>query len=147
MQNLDNIIETIEELEIYDSNTPFFNFCGEVHLAKVVKCYDGDTIHCIFKISEIYRQFKIRMYEYDAPEMKPSKLLNNRDQIKNDAIMAKMKLEELILNKYVYLFCKGLDKYGRILGIIKINKDDVKSVNDIMLEGGFGYEYYGGTKQ
>ena len=49
-------------------------------------------------------------------------------------------------NQLVYIKCGGFDKYGRLLGTIYINKDDDKSVNDIMIENNHGYEYHGGKK-
>ena len=39
------------------------------------------------------------------------------------------------------------DKYGRLLGTVKLNHSDKKTVNDIMVEEGHGYPYYGGTKK
>ena len=142
-----NIIETEQELNEC-KNCAIFTFDGEIHLVKVIKCYDGDTIHCIFKCNNKYSIFNVRMYGYDSAEMKPSKSIPEpqRSEIKRNAVKAKEKLEELILNKNVYLFCKGFDKYGRILGIIKTNIDDNKSINDIVIEEGYGYVYYGGTK-
>jgi len=146
---MDTITETENELnseEIYKCN--FFSFCG-VHLARIVKCYDGDTIHCVFKFDGKYQKFKIRMEGYDTSEMKPSLKIDTgvRAQLKEKALLAKEKLESLILNKNVYLFCNGYDKYGRILGTIKLKLDDVKTVNDIMIEEGFGYDYHGKTKK
>jgi len=145
---MNNIIcETEEELNNI-TNCDFFTF-NEVHLAKVIKCYDGDTAHCIFKFNDKYQKFKIRLSGYDSCEMKQSKNqdLNIRNELKLKANLAKEKLESLILNKNVYLFCQGQDKYGRILGIIKLNLNDNKSVNDIMIDGGFGYKYEGKTKK
>jgi endonuclease YncB( thermonuclease family) len=141
------IHENDEEL---NNNTlcDFFTF-NNVHLTKVIKCYDGDTIHCIFKHDGKYQKFKVRLLGYDSCEMKQSKKLEShiRDALKLKAKLAKEKLEELLLNKNVYLFCQGQDKYGRILGIIKLNLDCEKSINDIMIEEGFGYKYEGKTKK
>lgn len=142
-----NILESVEELDKYDLNTSEFSFENEIHLAKVVSCYDGDTMHCIFKHDGKYQKFDIRMFGYDSPEMKPSKKLSNRDQIKEKGELAKQRLEELILNKYVYLYCGKFDKYGRILGVVKLSLDSEKTINDIMVEEGHGYTYFGGTKE
>jgi len=149
-----NILETEEELSKYSSknykdNIEIFSFKNQVHIAKIVDCYDGDTITCVFKHNGSYFKFKIRMLGYDSPEMKPSKKIpeEEREKIKELAIVAKKRLEELILNKNVYIFCDDFEKYGRILGTIKITLDDEKSVNDIMLEEGHGYSYNGGTKK
>lgn len=145
-----NIKEKIEELENLDTNNiPKFSFDSEIHLGKVISCYDGDTCHCTFKYNDEYKIFIIRMYGYDSPEMKPSKDIeeNKRNTMKNNALQSKHRLEELILNKCVYIFCQDFDKYGRILATIKLNIDDEKTVNDIMIEEGLGYPYYGGTKR
>ncbi len=141
------IYETNEELNSI-TNCAFFMF-NDVHLVKVIKCYDGDTMHCIFKFNGKYQKFKIRLSGYDSCEMKQSLKLEPhiRNELKLKANLAKEKLEELILNKNVYLFCQGQDKYGRILGIVKLTLDSEKSINDIMIDGGFGYKYEGKTKK
>lgn len=145
--SISNIIETVEELQNC-RDCPIFTFKGEVHLAKVINCYDGDTCHCIFKLNNQYKIFTIRMYGYDSPEMKLSLNINESERImlKEKAVLAKHRLEELILNKCVYLFCLNFDKYGRILANIKLSIDDTKTVNDIMIEENHGYVYFGGTK-
>lgn len=143
------IAETEAELNSKEiCKCKFFTFSG-VHLAKVVKCYDGDTIHCVFKIDGTYYKFKIRMEGYDSAEMKPSLKIKPeiRNELKAKALLAKQRLEDLVLNKNIYLFCNGYDKYGRILGTIRLKLDDVKSVNDMMIEEGFGYDYHGKTKK
>lgn len=144
-----SIQETRDELLQCENNRPYFDFADQIHLCKVVKCYDGDTIHCIFKHDGDYYKFKIRMYAYDTAEMRPSRSIpqNIREKEISKAKEAKKRLEELILNKIVYLYCKGYDKYGRILGVIKIDENDEKSVNDIMVEEEHGVPYYGGTKK
>ena len=142
------IIETNDELD-KQQDCIFYTLEGEIHLTKIVKCYDGDTVHCIFKHDGQYKKFHMRLYGYDSYEMKPSKqiLEPKRTELKNKAIMAKTRLESLILNKNVYLYCLEFDKYGRILGNIKINKDDLNTVNDIMINEDHGYPYFGGTKK
>mgnify|MGYP003682290127 FL=1 len=50
-------------------------------------------------------------------------------------------------NQLVYLKCSKFDKYGRVLGDIFINKYDTKSVNEIMIDNDYAYEYHGGTKK
>lgn len=143
-----NIIETVHELDNCGL-CPLFSMNGEIHLTKVIKCYDGDTIHCIFKYNGKYTTFHIRLYGYDSPEMKPSTTIleEKRKEIKTKALMAKKKLENLILNKNVYLFCMEFDKYGRLLGKIKLNLDDEQYVNDLMVNEGYGYAYFGDTKK
>ena len=144
-----SIIETEEQLNNCTDECNLFTFNGEIHLAKVVKCYDGDTFYCIFMHDGRLQKFHIRMYGYDSCEMKPSLSIPSKERIelKRKAQLAKKRIEQLILNKNVYLFCLGFDKYGRILGNVKLNKDDEKTINDTMLEEGHGSAYFGGTKR
>ena len=139
--------ETIDELNNCGI-VPFFTFKGEKHLAKVVKCYDGDTIHCTFKHNGCYNTFKIRMFGYDTAEMRPSRSLSSdvRDEIKKRALDAKNRLSELILNKIVVLDIVGEGKYSRLLGIVKLNDNDESTINDIMVQEGHGKPYFGGSK-
>jgi endonuclease YncB( thermonuclease family) len=131
------------------NNIDFFNFNDKIIEAKVIKCYDGDTIHCAFFFDNKYQKFIVRMLGYDSPEMKPKKKLyteKERIAIKIKAVEARDRLSELIMDKTVILICKKFDKYGRILGDIKLFIDDDKTINQIMIEEKHGYEYYGGTK-
>ena len=89
------------------------------------------------------------MYGYDTPEMRPSKKLQNRDEIKKKAIESREYLKSLVFNKdqLVYIKCGEFDKYGRLLGTLLINENDDESVNSLMIKNGYGYEYHGGTKK
>ena len=58
--------ETSDELKDLDkTNTQFFSLKGETHMSKIIKCYDGDTLHSIFKHNGKYQKFKVRMFGYD----------------------------------------------------------------------------------
>ncbi len=142
------IHETDEELANCTDDVPFFDFSNETHKIKVTKCYDGDTLYCIFKHDGRYQQFKIRMYGYNSAEMRQSTKLSDEEREANKAraIAAKERLESLVMDKYVYLRCDEMDKYGRILGTVYVELDDDKSVNDMMVEEGYGEPYFGGTK-
>lgn len=93
------------------------------------------------------------MYGYDSPEMKPRKNLPNRDEIKIAAIQAKEYMEKLILNRHCIFESMGYDKYGRLLGKLYYVDSDIRfytkpaSINDIMIDNGYGYPYEGGTKK
>jgi endonuclease YncB( thermonuclease family) len=86
---------------------------------------------------------------YDAPEMKPFKSDVNREKEKELACLAKNRLIQLLEKhptKLIKVECFEFDKYGRILVNIW-NMVDTKSINDIMIEEGYGKLYYGGTKE
>ena len=95
------------------------------------------------------------MYGYDSPEMKPKLDLENREEEIRKAHEAKNYLISLIgEKKIVWIKFMKFDKYGRALAnLYKINtgccisKDLNKSINDIMIEEGHGYAYFGGTKK
>ena len=110
-------------------------FCYPITITKV---YDGDTVTCDidlgFKI-KLYKQ-KIRLFGINTPEIRGS----SREQ----GIISKNKLKELILDKKVKLYSikdkKG--KYGRWLGILCVENLDksIINCNKILLEDGFAKE-------
>ena len=114
--------------------------------ARVVDVYDGDTITIVMKHNKKLCKFKVRMYGYDAPEMKPSLSNPNREREKEAAINAKNQLSSLILNKIVILECLQFDKYGRLLGNIYTMEN--LNVNEFMITNVLGcYIYNGETKK
>ena len=138
------------------NNTPKHIFDGNKYYCKVIDVYDGDTITIALNLNgkQIY-QYKVRMYGYDSPEMKPRKNIKNRDIIIQNAKIAKNELKRLILHKIVVIKIeKGTwDKYGRLLGTIYMKQGGltIKSytfnVNQYMIENNYGYPYFGGTKK
>ena len=131
-------------------NTDTFTFDGSTKKCKILKVYDGDTLWLsTVTFNKIYKM-RIRMDGYDSPEMRPSRSLENRDEIKKKAIESKNFLKSLVANspeQLVYVKCGGFDKYGRLLGELYVNLEDEKSVNQQMIDNGHGYEYHGGTKK
>ncbi len=126
---------------------PVHSMNGIKTYARVVDVYDGDTITIIMKYNNKYDKFKIRMYGYDAPEMRPLLSSENRQQEKTDANKARQELCDLILNKIIILECLQFDKYGRLLGNV-YTLDTNMCVNKYMLDNVTGcYSYTGGTKK
>tara|TARA_B100000886_G_scaffold330008_1_gene279987 strand:- start:517 stop:957 length:441 start_codon:yes stop_codon:yes gene_type:complete len=142
-------IDMCEILKNCDRKTKKFSLEGQTKLCKVVSVYDGDTCNVVFDHNGVINRWNIRMNGYDTPEMRPSKKLPNRDEIKQKAIQSRDFLKSLIFNneQLVYLKCGKFDKYGRLLGEIYINENDEESVNSVMIKTGHGYEYHGGTKK
>ena len=132
-----------------DKKTKKFTLEGQTKLCKVVSVYDGDTCKVVFDHNGVINRWNVRMNGYDTPEMRPSKSLPNRDEIKKKAIASRDYLKSLVCkeDQLVYIKCGEFDKYGRLLGDIYINKDDQESVNNLMIKNGHGYEYHGGTKK
>lgn len=132
-----------------DKKTKKFSLKGLTKLCKVVSVYDGDTCNVVFDHNGVINRWNVRMNGYDTPEMRPSKKLPNRDEIKKKAIESRDFLKSLVFNDHqlVYIKCGEFDKYGRLLGDLFINENDDESVNSLMIKNGHGYEYHGGTKK
>jgi endonuclease YncB( thermonuclease family) len=88
-----------------------------------IRIVDGDTIKGIVDGKEI----TVRLVEIDAPEM---------DQ--PFGVESKKFLEKLIENKKVTLITEGKDRYGRTLGELFVNKDNI---NEKMVKSGFAWVY------
>ena len=125
-----------------DNTCPIFSLAGQEHNAKVVDVYDGDSIKIVIKLSGTFQKFNCRLADIDTPELR-SKNMNE----KLYAHYVKKKVESDLLNKIIKIKCGKFDKYGRLLGEIYINKNDKKSINQIMIDEGHGYAYEGGTKK
>ena len=136
-------------LKTCDKKTKKFSLKGITKLCKVVSVYDGDTCNVVFDHNGVINRWNVRMNGYDTPEMRPSKKLPNRDEIKKKAIESRDFLKSLVFNEnqLVYIKCSEFDKYGRLLGDLFINENDDESVNSLMIKNGHGYEYHGGTKK
>ena len=141
--------DILSKLKSADKKTNKFTLNNLIKICKVVDVYDGDTCRVVFNHNGEINKWNIRMNGYDTPEIRPSKKLENRDEIKKKAIESRDYLKSLIMNEeqLVYLHCYGFDKYGRLLGEIYINKDDKESVNEMMIKNNYGYVYDGGTKK
>lgn len=125
-----------------NKSRPIYKIKGKF-TCKVVDVYDGDTVTITFLNNCSIQKHKLRMYGYDSPEMKPRKNIDNRDSIINNAKNAKHFIENLILNQICIFESYGFDKYGRLLGILYLNN---LNINELMIENGHGYPYFGGTK-
>jgi micrococcal nuclease len=102
--------------------------------ARVVKVYDGDTIHVDIDLGlGIWiRGEKIRLARINAPEIRGTE--------RPQGLAARDFLRKLILNREILLATikdrKG--KYGRYLGEIWLEKDGrMINVNDLMVAEGF----------
>jgi endonuclease YncB( thermonuclease family) len=126
-----------------------FTFGGIITKCKIVDIYDGDTVTIVFYYNDIPIKDSFRMYGYDSPEMKPSKTLTNRDLHINAAKKCKKILEDMILNKILWVKFLEEEKYGRLMGYLYFKEpinDNIESINDYMIKNGLGKSYLGGQK-
>lgn len=128
-----------EPLIKYEDTVPFV---FPITSGQVVKVYDGDTITIASKMpydnSPIYR-FSVRLNGIDTPEIK-----GKTEDEKSMAIEARNKLNELIMNKRVFLKNVSTEKYGRILADVYL--DDTIHINQWMIDNRYAVKYDGGTK-
>ena len=136
-----------EALGEFDKKTPKFSLKDSFKMCKIVDVYDGDTVRGVFENNGVYNKWTIRMFGYDSPEIRPSRKLKNRDEIKRKAKESRDYLKSKILGKTIFLHCLDFDKYGRVLGNIYSDEFGQKSINDHMIEMNYGYPYFGGTKK
>jgi endonuclease YncB( thermonuclease family) len=86
--------------------------------ATVIKVIDGDTITVLAQSGKI----KVRLAEIDAPE---------KDQ--PYGLVAKNKLQEKILDKNITLQKKTIDRYGRLVAKVFLDKRDI--IKEMIAEG------------
>jgi endonuclease YncB( thermonuclease family) len=128
MTNIDNdVISIFSDMEnLNDKDVDYFSFEGK-YTAKITDVYDGDTCHAIIPfINGKFTKIHVRMIGYNCPEIKDKDL-----EKKHQAKIAKELFSSLVLNKIVSLECGEFDKYGRVLGRIKVGDIDV---NKLMTE-------------
>ena len=53
------------ELETKTKETPLFSLKNRTFDAKIVYIYDGDTMHCVFKVFGDYYRWNCRIYGVD----------------------------------------------------------------------------------
>jgi endonuclease YncB( thermonuclease family) len=108
-------------------------FIPPIQYGKVVKVYDGDTIHIAAPLFESIYRFKIRLRKIDAPEK------NSKDMYtKQAAEIATNLLVDKVMDKIIWLENVAYDKYGRILANIKVDDEDV---SDWLLNSGWVKNY------
>lgn len=99
-------------------------FSAEI-IGKVVRISDGDTITIIDNLDN--GRFRIRLYGIDAPEKK-----------QDFGQKAKQYLSSLIFGKEVKVRFKEIDRYGRIVGKVYLNNNEI---NIEMLKAGMAWHY------
>ena len=120
---------------------PYIYRIREIH-----KVVDGDTIDADIDLGfDISLTKRIRLAGIDTPESRTTdanekKLgLESKDWLKNRLQFAK----DIIIRTELP---DSTEKYGRIIGHLFINGEEV-SVNNQMISEGYAWEYDGGTKK
>lgn len=134
---------------IEPENMECFSFIGKSFIGIPANVYDGDTLSIIFVYNGTPVKYRCRALGYDSPEMKPLLSKPNREAEKTLAYAAKERFIELLTQhpeNNIFIKCHEFDKYGRLLVEIW-NYTDEESINNIMINEGYGKPYSGGTKE
>lgn len=90
---------------------------------KVVSVHDGDTITILVEKEQV----KIRLFGIDAPELKQPYGKKSKQFLSN-----------LIAGQIVEVEKNGNDRYGRTIGTVSLNGEDI---NAQMVENGYAWAY------
>jgi len=114
--------------------------------AKLIRVVDGDTVIAMVDLGfNTWKQANIRFYGIDAYESRTRDLEEKEKGLRAKQLVIDM-LEKTD-GKFT-LISKGLDKYGRSLGIIMIKEIDSDSLdlNQHLINEGLAVPYFGGTR-
>ena len=124
--------------------------CYNFRVTEITKVLDGDTIDVIIDLGfDLYKKERVRVAGVDTPEKRTT-----NDEEKELGIDAtnwlKKQLEDAIAGEEDLVIRTelegGFGKYGRLLGWLYLGIDAEKSLNEMMIEEGYAWEYDGGTK-
>ena len=125
--------------------------CYNFRVTEIVKVLDGDTIDVLIDLGfDLFKKERVRIAGVDTPEKRTRDLEEKALGI--DATnWLKKKLEDTIAGDGDELTIRsqlvgGTGKYGRLLGWLYIGEDLI-SLNELMIDEGYAWEYDGGTKK
>jgi len=115
----------------------------EIKKSQIVKIYDGDTLYIDLDYEApdiLIKSIGIRIKGIDTPEIKTKNLEEKKQGIRSREALKKYINDA---NKIIFKDIER-DKYFRLLAKLEINGRDIA---EIMINEGFGKEYYGGKKE
>ena len=125
--------------------------CYNFRVTEINRVLDGDTIDVTIDLGfDLFKKERVRIAGVDTPEKRTRNLEEKALGI--DATnWLKKKLEDTIAGDGDELSIRtelvgGMGKYGRLLGWLYIGEDLI-SLNELMIDEGYAWEYDGGTKQ
>ena len=147
-----------EDFKQYGGSTPSLSINGLKCYGRLIDIYDGDTVKVILPTFNSYYKFTIRLNGIDTCEIKCKDKILQENAIKardrvlelltNNKINTKKDIKNLLESDVflVWVECLNNDKYGRILANIYKDKNEKKSISEILLEEKLAYSYEGKTK-
>jgi len=125
-----------------DSTCDKFSLNGKKVEGKVVSVYDGDTVNLVFPLHDKLYKWNCRLSGIDTPELRTKCKLE-----KEFGYKVRDYLREQIEGKVIDVDCHDFDKYGRLLTTLRIKKEDPKTINQLLIDRGYAFEYDGGKKK
>lgn len=132
--------KTNKDLESKTKETPLFSLNGKHFDAKIVYIYDGDTMHCVFKVFGEYYRWNCRIWGVDTPEIR-----TKNEGEKKKGIEVRDILRNKLQDKILTIKCYDFDKYGRLL--IDVYIENGTLLSQWLIQNNYGYTYHGGTKK
>ena len=124
--------------------------CYNFRVIEINRVLDGDTIDVTIDLGfDLYKKERVRIAGVDTPEKRTRDLeekalgIDATNWMKKQLEGAIDGDDDLIIRTELV---GGMGKYGRLLGWLYIG-DAETSLNEIMIEEGYAWEYDGGTKQ
>jgi endonuclease YncB( thermonuclease family) len=142
-----DIPDDMIDVTVYDvDKVKPFNFLNLKLRCYVSQVYDADTCTLIVPFYGKPFEVKCRLHGIDSAEIR-TKNLNEKQY----AIYSRDYLRNMILDKVVWVICGKMDKYGRLLGDIYTNKEDMlelkNGVSQHLINKNMAYPYSGKTKK
>ena len=124
--------------------------CYNFRVVSIDKVLDGDTIDVTIDLGfDLFKKERVRIAGVDTPEKRTRDLeekalgLDATDWMKKHLEDTIAGDEELTIRTELV---GGMGKYGRLLGWLYVGEDLI-SLNELMIDEGYAWEYDGGTKQ
>jgi endonuclease YncB( thermonuclease family) len=129
-------------------NAVFFGVQPGMYWAKVLSCYDGDSMTVVFKYRGKIEQWRVRLYGVDTCEMKVSRAWSKarRARAKQRAIDVRDHVRGLISNRIIQLEPIKFGKYGRLVAKIHCGDAYAMNLGDHLISTGRAVPYFGKTK-
>ena len=114
-------------------DAPMFSLSGMVVDGFVNDVYDGDSIKVVFPIHGNYYKWNLRLNGADSPEIRTR---DHQEKLKGFA--SRDALKEKIAKKHVILKLYDFDKYGRLLGDVYLEDENI---NEWLIKNGHAIVY------
>jgi len=148
-------------LRLHGPSASPFTLAGQTLPGLIVSCYDGDTLTIVLPVFGHCYKFTVRIDGIDTPEIRSRDAENKLRAVRArnrvlqlagvtidlEAALSKKEVGEVLarVQPIVEVECKGFDKYGRLLAVIRAGPT-CPSFADVLIAEKLGYVYGGATK-